>query len=178
MSFTYVVTWQDKASRNIWCTSGAWPFEKMAEAKAKEKGKTIEKPPTVAEDKDDEEPEGFDSVNLKEEDKVQPIKFQTESFFSLARRKCKHFFTNITLEPVMLFYGIVTWVTKDQFWLVFYQPIICRSIDRVASSQLLFDKTCYNDFNFSEEICDDLQQHKENETSVGVGRVKKYKAHL
>ena len=80
----------------------------MAEAKAKEKGKTIEKPPTVAEDKDDEEPEGFDSVNLKEEDKVQPIKFQTESFFSLARRKCKHFFTNITLEPVMLFYGIVT----------------------------------------------------------------------
>ena len=79
----------------------------MAEAKAKDKGFKMEKPTTVDEDKDGEEPEGFDSVNLKEEEKVQPIKFETETFFSLAKRKCKHFFTNITLEPVMLFYGIV-----------------------------------------------------------------------
>jgi len=121
----------------------------MAEAKAKDKGFKMEKPTTVDEDKDGEEPEGFDSVNLKEEEKVLPIKFETETFFSIAKRKCKHFFTNITLEPVMLFYGIV------------------GSIDRVASSQLLFDKTCYNDFNFTDEICNDLQQHKENETSVG-----------
>ena len=79
----------------------------MAEAKAKDKGFKMEKPTTVDETKDGEEPEGFDSVNLKEEEKVQPIKFETETFFSLAKRKCKHFFTNITLEPVMLFYGIV-----------------------------------------------------------------------
>ena len=79
----------------------------MAEAKAKDKGFKMEKLTTVDETKDGEEPEGFDSVNLKEEEKVQPIKFETETFFSLAKRKCKHFFTNITLEPVMLFYGIV-----------------------------------------------------------------------
>ena len=42
--------------------------------------------------------------------KEQTIVFQSETFFSLAKRKCKTFFTNVTLEPVMLFYGIVGWV--------------------------------------------------------------------
>ena len=64
---------------------------------------------------------------------------------------------------------------KKGLWLLKFQLVIYRSIDRVASSQLLFDKTCYNDFNFTDEICNDLQQHKENETSVGVSGVKKYK---
>ena len=67
------------------------------------------------------EDEGFDKVELDEKDKkkekkdgekeeVGKIIFETETFSSLAWRKCKHFFTNITLEPVMLFYGIVGWV--------------------------------------------------------------------
>ena len=67
------------------------------------------------------EDEGFDKVELDEKDKkkekkdgekeeVGKIIFETETFSSMAWRKCKHFFTNITLEPVMLFYGIVGWV--------------------------------------------------------------------
>ena len=42
--------------------------------------------------------------------KEHTIVFESETFFSLAKRKCKTFLTNITLEPVMLFYGIVGWV--------------------------------------------------------------------
>ena len=66
------------------------------------------------------EDEGFDKVELEDKDKrkekdgekeeVGKIIFETETFSSMAWRKCKHFFTNITLEPVMLFYGIVGWV--------------------------------------------------------------------
>ena len=47
---------------------------------------------------------------IPKEEEVGKIIFETETFSSLAWRKCKHFFTNITLEPVMLFYGIVGWV--------------------------------------------------------------------
>ena len=47
---------------------------------------------------------------MKEE--VGKIVFESETFSSMAWRKCKHFFTNITLEPVMLFYGIVGSVRK------------------------------------------------------------------
>ena len=66
------------------------------------------------------EDEGFDKVELEDKDKdkrakdgkeekeeVGNIVFESETFSSMAWRKCKHFFTNITLEPVMLFYGIV-----------------------------------------------------------------------
>ena len=66
------------------------------------------------------EDEGFDKVELEDKDKdkrakdgkkekeeVGKIVFESETFSSMAWRKCKHFFTNITLEPVMLFYGIV-----------------------------------------------------------------------
>ena len=64
------------------------------------------------------EDEGFDKVEMEDKDKrkdeekeeVRKIIFETETFSSMAWRKCKHFFTNITLEPVMLFYGIVGWV--------------------------------------------------------------------
>merc|ERR1712212_222941 len=105
------------------------------------------------------EDEGFDKVELDEKDKkkkkkdgekeeVGKIIFETETFSSMAWRKCKHFFTNITLEPVMLFYGIV------------------GSIDRVASSQLILDKTCLNDYGFAPDICDDLQHHDANNTVV------------
>ena len=68
------------------------------------------------------EDEGFDKVELEDKDRdkdkrakdgkeekeeVGKIVFESETFSSMAWRKCKHFFTNITLEPVMLFYGIV-----------------------------------------------------------------------
>ena len=71
------------------------------------------------------EDEGFDKVELEDKDKdkramdgkeekeeVGKIVFEPETFSSMAWRKCKHFFTNITLEPVMLFYGIVGLVRK------------------------------------------------------------------
>ena len=73
------------------------------------------------------EDEGFDKVELEDKDKdkdkrakdgkeekeeVGKIVFESETFSSMAWRKCKHFFTNITLEPVMLFYGIVGSVRK------------------------------------------------------------------
>ena len=74
------------------------------------------------------EDEGFDKVELEDKDKdkrakdgkeekeeVGKIVFESETFSSMAWRKCKHFFTNITLEPVMLFYGIVGLVRKF-FW--------------------------------------------------------------
>lgn len=48
----------------------------------------------------------------------------------------------------MLFYGVV------------------RSIDSIASSQLILDKTCMNDFDFGQEICDNLVDWKENNTLV------------
>ena len=38
---------------------------------------------------------------------MTPIIFESETFFSLAKRKVSSFFSNITLEPVMLFYGII-----------------------------------------------------------------------
>ena len=43
-----------------------------------------------------------------------------------------------------------------------------RSIDRVASSQLILDKTCLNDFGFPTDICNDLQHHDANNTVVQV----------
>ena len=43
-----------------------------------------------------------------------------------------------------------------------------RSIDKVASSQLILDKTCLDDFGFSPEICSDLQHHNANNTVVQV----------
>ena len=43
-----------------------------------------------------------------------------------------------------------------------------RSIDRVASSQLILDKTCLNDYGFAPDICDDLQHHDANNTVVQV----------
>jgi len=89
-----------------------------------------------------------DATNQDKPEEVEPIVFETESYFSLVTRKCKTFFRNITLEPVMLFYGVV------------------RSIDSIASGQLLLDKTCLNDFDFGDEICADLVHWKENNTVV------------
>ena len=51
---------------------------------------------------------------------------------------------NITLEPVMVFLSFVT------------------SMDVVSLGQLLVDKSCQHDFNFTQEVCDDL--HNENFT--------------
>ena len=126
----------------------------------------------------------LDTVDLGEEKerKEHKIVFESETFFSLAKRKCKTFFTNITLEPVMLFYGIVGWVhlycqvlanlkwrplPERRRWKM-DMKCWCRSIDKVASSQLILDKTCLNDFGFSPQICSDLQHHNANNTVVQV----------
>eukprot|EP00090_Calanus_glacialis_P009730 TRINITY_DN18129_c0_g1_i1.p1 TRINITY_DN18129_c0_g1~~TRINITY_DN18129_c0_g1_i1.p1 ORF type:complete len:508 (-),score=86.66 TRINITY_DN18129_c0_g1_i1:102-1625(-) len=89
-----------------------------------------------------------DSSKHEKPEEVEPIVFEKETSFSVVSRKCKSFFQNITLEPVMLFYGVV------------------RSIDSIASSQLILDKTCMNDFDFGQEICDNLVDWKENNTLV------------
>ena len=38
----------------------------------------------------------------------------------------------------------------------------------MASSQLILDKTCLNDYGFAPDICDDLQHHDANNTVVQV----------
>ena len=38
----------------------------------------------------------------------------------------------------------------------------------MASSQLILDKTCLNDFGFPTDICNDLQHHDANNTVVQV----------
>jgi len=83
-----------------------------------------------------------------EESEIPTVVFEKETKFSTIKRKCRAFFRNITLEPVMLFYGVI------------------RSIDSIANSQLLLDKTCINDFDFGEEVCNDLVNWKENNTVV------------
>ena len=40
----------------------------------------------------------------------------------------------------------------------------------MASSQLILDKTCLNDYGFAPDICDDLQHHDTNNTVVQVFR--------
>ena len=104
-----------------------------------------------------------DSNNEEQEQQISEIIFTEETCASMVKRKTKYFLTNITLEPVMLFYGII------------------RSIDRVAQSQLIIgqlfiiypaclsftlDKTCLNDFDFGEEICDNLLDYDSNNTVV------------
>jgi len=89
-----------------------------------------------------------ESINEEQEQNVSEIIFKKETSASKVKRKTKYFLTNITLEPVMLFYGII------------------RSIDRVAQSQLIIDKTCLNDFDFGEEICENLLDYDANNTVV------------
>ena len=38
----------------------------------------------------------------------------------------------------------------------------------MASSQMILDKTCLNDFGFATDICNDLQHHDANNTVVQV----------
>lgn len=46
------------------------------------------------------------SGSKKEKSELPEIIFEEENFISVAKRKAKFFLTNITLEPVMLFYGV------------------------------------------------------------------------
>ena len=43
-----------------------------------------------------------------------------------------------------------------------------RNLDSVASSQLILDKTCLNDFGFPTDVCDDLVHFPPNNTVVQV----------
>ena len=67
-----------------------------------------------------------ESSNEEQEQNVSEIIFKKETSASKVKRKTKYFLTNITLEPVMLFYGII------------------RSIDRVAQSQLIIGELMIN----------------------------------
>ena len=78
------------------------------------------------------------SGSQEEKSELPEIIFKEENLISVAKRKIQFFLTNITLEPVMLFYGVI------------------RSIDRVTQDQLIIDKTCNNDFPFGDEICNNL----------------------
>ena len=44
----------------------------------------------------------------------------------------------------------------------------CRSINKVASSQLIMDKTCRNDSGLSPDKCSDFQHHNANNPVVRV----------
>ena len=55
----------------------------------------------------------------EEKSEIPEIIFKEETYLSVAKRKIQYFLTNITLEPVMLFYGVI------------------RSIDRVSQDQLI-----------------------------------------
>ena len=48
----------------------------------------------------------------------------------------------------------------------------------MASSQLILDKTCLNDYGFAPDICDDLQHHDANNTVVQVFHLKSPFFHL
>ena len=78
------------------------------------------------------------SGSQEEKSELPEIIFEEENYISVAKRKIQFFLTNITLEPVMLFYGVI------------------RSIDRVTQNQLVIDKTCFNDFPFGDEVCNNL----------------------
>ena len=50
------------------------------------------------------------------------------------------------------------------------------SMDSVAVGQLLIDKSCYRDFNFTEEICDNLLEDAyEDENTQVENEVAQYK---
>ena len=45
------------------------------------------------------------SGSQEEKSELPQIIFEEENYISVAKRKIQYFLTNITLEPVMLFYG-------------------------------------------------------------------------
>ena len=81
-------------------------------------------------------------------DELNEIIYKGETCVSKVRRRVRFFLTNITIEPVMLFYGVI------------------RSIDYIAQTQLKIDKACLNDFNHTEEFCENLLDHEAENTEV------------
>ena len=65
---------------------------------------------------------------------------------------------NITLEPVMLFLSFVS------------------SMDSASVSQLLVDKSCKHDFNFTQEICDNIKnetyEHEKSDIENEIAQFK------
>ena len=92
--------------------------------------------------------------------KLQPIKFQSETLLSMTKRKFVTGVKNITIEPIILLVSLVT------------------SIDSVALSQLIVDKSCAQDFNFTQEVCDNiLNENYEHELSMVENEVAQYKVY-
>ena len=94
-------------------------------------------------------------------EKIQPIRFQSETLFSTTRRKFVNGAKHTTIEPIILLVSLVT------------------SIDSVALNQLLVDKSCAQDFNFTQEVCDNIQTNKtlEHELSMVENEIAQYKVY-
>ena len=59
---------------------------------------------------------------MDETEKIPKVKYEDEPSSSVVRRKARFCLTNITLEPVLLFYGVI------------------KSMDRIAQNQLIIGK--------------------------------------
>ena len=90
------------------------------------------------------------SGSQEEKSEIPEIVFKEETRLSVAKRKIQYFLTNITLEPVMLFYGVI------------------RSIDQVTQNQLIIDKTCINDFTFGDDVCNNLLEDANSVANTDV----------
>ena len=62
--------------------------------------------------------------------------------------KIKSFFSNITIEPLFFFYAM------------------CIGFYAIASKTLYIQKVCKVNFNISEEICNNIQRHEEEQNKV------------
>ena len=70
-------------------------------------------------------------------------------------------FKNITIEPVLFFMSLV------------------GSMDGVSVGQLLIDKVCHNQFNYTEEVCENLVADDYKEENANVQNyVAQYKVNI
>jgi len=91
-------------------------------------------------------------------DEEQQITFRGESLTAKTQRLCKKVATNITIEPIMFLSSFVT------------------SMDGISVGQLLIDKSCAGDFNFTSAVCDDLLNEANAEENTAVqNEVAQYK---
>jgi len=91
---------------------------------------------------------------------LNPITFQSEPLFSRIKRGLFTAKKNITIEPVIFFMTIVEY------------------IDLVTIDQLVIDKSCRLDFNYTAEVCDNLVETAyEDENTEVQNEVAQYKVY-
>lgn len=62
------------------------------------------------------------------------------NYWKRTKRFCQRVWRNLTIEPAWFFITLAD------------------GIDSVSSEQLLLQKTCKNDFNYTDEICNNLSE--------------------